>query len=942
MKGFKKYKKITALLLAATMTVSTAQFNAFAADGITETVSTTVESVIETIENVVSKILPSAVSENGAVATPTQIGDSEDGLVFTRVDNVATATELIEIPDWYNQDEVNGCYSFEDRDGDIQYRVYGHYGNDKNAWFEYYPESEDSEAIGLEVDLESEYADSAPLHYTLYDEADYTDEIWQKLYDQYKYISDSSIKSFVEITADNYAYDEELGVWSILLSSEDEDTAVRFAYGKADNDKTAKDAWISFSDLDVPYESEYVYTSLESMKQVIDTLYAKLSATEDSDKGYSLSKESYEILSAYMESLDNALDADSISEDEYNEASDYLSEMFESFSVLYEKFGYDPYEAEYDWTDQNCELSKYLGDFYAKAYNENGTVKIDVSFYYKQTRMGTNARISKVNFYNFFYVSNLYYSIANPSVTCAFGNVDKNETQLDSNVSAYRISLTFTVTNVDALKNYDSDGNSAIDIQYYSSSNTDYTEIMSQKAGGLIQNLSQALNPGYTVTFNSNGGDYTPATVSQTTGFNLPTSAGTRTGYIFKGWSTDGSWVANGGDWYNVTYDHTLYAQWTPITYTVVYHGGSGTSGSMGNQTLTYDAWANLSGNGFSKPDKFNTYSFAGWGTYEGSNTVVYGDGAWVGNLANTQGATVNLYAVWKNNYADSSFNIILNPSPGTGGTTSIVQKYGSLIPSISIPSRTGYDFAGYVSSDTGTKKTYIDADGDGVTAWDIPVNDATLTSEWTAHTYTIKFDKNASDATGSIADMAMTYDVTKSLTSNDSITRPHFDFCGWSTDPNATYKSSGIYVNGADVKNLTADKNGVVTLYAVWKRTVSTLTLTMDAVEEYAEFGDEAMTFDINDSTDGYRYKVTLKPGETKELTLPSGSYTVKPLAMARYNTFTLGSCSSNIVSLTNGAIANLNNHEAGTIHFSSSRARWDKFSHASVAESTIDNSWL
>ena len=432
----------------------------------------------------------------------------------------------------------------------------------------------------------------------------------------------------------------------------------------------------------------------------------------------------------------------------------------------------------------------------------------------------------------------------------------------------------------------------------------------------------------------------------------LPTSAGTRTGYTFAGWGTGTTPdvnVGTGGATYKPTANITLYAQWTPITYKVQFNGGSGSSGSMGIQTFTYGTAQNLSKNTFTKPDKFGSYVFSGWATSSGSTTRAYTDGQSVSNLSSTAGTIVNLYAIWTNKYANTAYNTILNASPGTfSGGSSMLNKtatYGSAMPSIAgnTPTRTGYDFAGFYSDATGTNTKYYNADGTSAHVWDIPVEDTNLTASWTAHTYTIKFDKNATDAVGSIADMSMTYDVTKSLTSNDGlITRAHFDFCGWSTDKNATYKSTGIYSNGADVKNLTADKNGVVTLYAVWKRTVSVLTLTMDDVEEFAEFGDEAMTFDINDATDGYRYKVTLKPGETKELTLPSGKYTVKPLSMARYESFSLNNCSSNIVTLTNGAIANLNNHEAGTIHFSSGRAKWNKFSHARVIESTINNDWV
>lgn len=53
----------------------------------------------------------------------------------------------------------------------------------------------------------------------------------------------------------------------------------------------------------------------------------------------------------------------------------------------------------------------------------------------------------------------------------------------------------------------------------------------------------------------------------------LPTP--TRTGYKFSGWYTatsGGTKVGGGGDSYKPTKNITLYARWTPITYTVKYY----------------------------------------------------------------------------------------------------------------------------------------------------------------------------------------------------------------------------------------------------------------------------------------------------------------------------------------------------------------------------------
>ncbi len=78
-------------------------------------------------------------------------------------------------------------------------------------------------------------------------------------------------------------------------------------------------------------------------------------------------------------------------------------------------------------------------------------------------------------------------------------------------------------------------------------------------------------------------------------------------------------------------------------------------------------------------------------------------------------------------------------------------------------------------------------------------------------HTYTIKFNGNG--ANGEMADLAITYDETKTLPTN-AFDFPGRTYTGWDTEANG----SGVhYNNESEVKNLTAEDNGIVTLYAQW-----------------------------------------------------------------------------------------------------------------------------
>lgn len=154
----------------------------------------------------------------------------------------------------------------------------------------------------------------------------------------------------------------------------------------------------------------------------------------------------------------------------------------------------------------------------------------------------------------------------------------------------------------------------------------------------------------YSITFDGNGATGGSMTAQQVTegdtSTTLTANAFTKTGYAFNGWNTakDGS-----GDSYTdqataPTTSTTLYAQWTPNTYTIQFSGGDGASGSTASVTATYDQPVTLTPNGFTMAGK----NFAGWATSQekaNAGTVEYGDQTDVKNLAAS--GTVTLYAVW-------------------------------------------------------------------------------------------------------------------------------------------------------------------------------------------------------------------------------------------------------------------------------------------------------
>lgn len=90
-----------------------------------------------------------------------------------------------------------------------------------------------------------------------------------------------------------------------------------------------------------------------------------------------------------------------------------------------------------------------------------------------------------------------------------------------------------------------------------------------------------------------------------------------------------------------------------------------------------------------------------------------------------------------------------------------------------------------------------------------------TLTAQWTANTFTVRFNKNG--GSGTMADQDFTYDDTESLNAN-AFTRDGYYFEGWSesADGSATIEDE------ADGSTLCTTNGGTKNLYAVWTAATS------------------------------------------------------------------------------------------------------------------------
>ena len=149
---------------------------------------------------------------------------------------------------------------------------------------------------------------------------------------------------------------------------------------------------------------------------------------------------------------------------------------------------------------------------------------------------------------------------------------------------------------------------------------------------------------------------------------------------------------------------------------------------------------------------------------------------------------------------------------------------------------RTGYTFAGWSTEKNGS---VVYSDGQSVNNLTAQNGGSvTLYAKWTANTYTVTFDPNGGDG-GSMDDQSFTYDKEQALAPN-GFTRTGYTFTGWSAEENGT---GTPYGDGAEVKNLTSEQYGSVTLYAQW--TANSYTVTFDPNGGEGEMTDQHFTYD-------------------------------------------------------------------------------------------------
>ena len=308
----------------------------------------------------------------------------------------------------------------------------------------------------------------------------------------------------------------------------------------------------------------------------------------------------------------------------------------------------------------------------------------------------------------------------------------------------------------------------------------------------------------------------TSPTINAATGY-------TALGYNTPSTATTSSWAQNTAR--AVSSNSTYYAISRANTYTIKYYQGNnsttaGVTQLSGTTSVTYNTATNLQAYNGTAP---SGWTFAGWTTTQNGTTVQYTNSQAIEtpHLSSTDGATVNLYAIFKRSVK------FVSGSAGATVSNLYEQRYNPYqttgsITSVSAPlptSISGWTTRGYRGATTAGGPAFtVTADGTNITpAYDYLNSNTTITL-YGAYSKTLTVTYYGNNNTGGSTEAqtatryynsADTYSNPTVTISSNGFTRTNYTFTKWNTaaDGTGTDKSGSV--------TLTANLN----LYAQWRK---------------------------------------------------------------------------------------------------------------------------
>ena len=325
----------------------------------------------------------------------------------------------------------------------------------------------------------------------------------------------------------------------------------------------------------------------------------------------------------------------------------------------------------------------------------------------------------------------------------------------------------------------------------------------------------------YAITYKLNGGTNNPQNPpNYIDDYGTEIYAPTRERYNFGGWYDNSAFTgepitsipAGSSD------RKILYAKWIPCVYnvTLIKNGGTIDGDDLTQYTYTYGAVLP----GITR----DYYTFKGWFARD-----KYGNELKYTKISTSSYGDKSFYANWTANTYTIGYEL-------NGGTADNPTSYTAenLPINLNNPTRTGYTFTGW----TGTE---IAGTSQNVAISDCSAGNRNYTANWSVNHYTVKFDKNNANASGTMTDQNFTCNMEQELTANGFTAPTGYHFTGWATSPNGNV----AYSDTQAILNMTTEDNKEITLYAKWAANTYTIHFDKNSDLAYGEMPDQVFTYD-------------------------------------------------------------------------------------------------
>ena len=269
---------------------------------------------------------------------------------------------------------------------------------------------------------------------------------------------------------------------------------------------------------------------------------------------------------------------------------------------------------------------------------------------------------------------------------------------------------------------------------------------------------------------------------------------------------------------YNLSEEHNVvhYGSNETCEYfaTIVYTGNNSCAAQQQTYTYSNNATVDLCVPKDNQNQEID--AFIGWIDNNGTSYTNFSDISI--NSFSPQNGVVTMTPVWRN------YNLTYDC--GVDNKIVVVDNldygYTVSLSDYNVCDVAGYTFNGWACDDING----ILQSGDTFT---MPDKNVSCVAQITPNHYTIKFNKNATEATGSMQDMEnISYAESVPLTAN-AFERRGYDFNGWCDNWNSNLQTcvGKRYSNSQSVQGLVSTDGGTITLYATWKTKRYTITYT-------------------------------------------------------------------------------------------------------------------